>query len=119
MNLKKYSGIFVVLIALFLSTIGQSQETPIDTEAVIVADVFQDNADLFDGKGKLVIRVASAPTYTLSGHPEMYYTDKVTVDISKPQNFDTKIVNSLKSRELINGRNLTKISWYDGRRIYP
>ena len=116
-NLK--IGIMVLAIGLFILPNVMSIDEIYDVEALVIPFSFQDNDISNDGKVKIIIQVASAPTNTLSVHPDMFYNDRVTIDINKQNKIDEKITASIKSKELLYGRNITKITWTDGRRIYP
>lgn len=92
--------------------------TAVDTNVLIGFDSWQDD-NITDGKALMVIRVFSAPTYSYSGLSDEYYVDKVSVDASKPNRFDERIVTSVKIRESAKGRNVTNITWNTQKKIYP
>jgi len=111
--------IIVLGMGLFLLPNALSDGEIYDTEALVIPFSFQDNDISNDGKVKIIIQVASAPTNTLSGNPDLFYNDKVIIDVNKQNKIDEKITSSIKSKELLYGRNITKITWTDGRKIYP
>lgn len=114
----KIVTLVVGIMGLFLIPLALTQENPVDTEAIVIFDSFQDDENITDGKLKLVLRIGSAPTSTYSCC-DMYYVDKVTVDMGKPQNINTKIINSVILKEAASGRNVTKITRIDTGQIYP
>jgi len=95
-----------------------SAGTAIDTNILIGFDSWQDDI-LTDGKAIMIIRVVSARTSTLSGGQDETYIDKVSVDASKTNKFDERIVISIKAREAAKGRNATNITWNTQKQIYP
>ena len=115
----KYIIAAILGIVFLASPYAYSQGELVDTVAIVIPDQFIENEDNQDNKVKMVIRVSSSPTYTYSGTPDMVYLDKVTIDITKPNKIDEKVIASVKAKELNSGRNVTKITYWDGKQIYP